>query len=72
LQNSQPVITLLGLTQVFGFRPRLPQGVVFCLEPLVFVPQGVVTDPAGLGARNGLYHALSMRVDSGTTIATLL
>src|SRR5207302_699285 len=48
------------------------QGVVFCLQPLVFVPQGVVTDPAGLCARDGLYHALSMHVDRGTTIATVV
>ena len=30
--------TLLGLTALLGFNPRLPQGVVFCLESLVFVP----------------------------------
>src|SRR5438128_6238103 len=72
MQNSQPVIALLGLTEVLGVRPRLPQRLVFCFELLVFVPKRVVTDPAGLFARDGLYHALGMRVDGGTTIATLL
>ena len=65
-------MTLLGLTELLGFSPRLPQRGVFCLEPLVFVPQGVVTDPTGLCARDGLYHALGMCVDRGATIVTVL
>ena len=63
---------LLGLTEVLGFRPRLPQRGVFCLEPLVFLPKGVVTEPARVCARNSLYYALGMRVDGGATRATLL
>src|SRR5262245_53731056 len=45
---------------------------VFCLEPLVFLPKSVGTDPTGLFARDGLYHALGSRGDSGATIATVL
>ena len=65
-------MTLLGLTEVLGFRPRLPQRGVFCLESLVFLPQGLITEAARLLARDGLDHALGMHVDSGATIATVL
>jgi hypothetical protein len=61
---------LLGLPQGLGCRPRRPQRLVGCREPLVCVPQGGVTAPAGLGARAGWYHALGMPVDGGATQAT--
>src|SRR5687768_2853881 len=61
----------LASLKLLGFRPRLPQGIVFGLEPLVFVPQDVVTGPTGLFARDSLYHALGMCVDGGATVATL-
>src|SRR5215470_17418024 len=44
--------------EVLGFRPGLPQGLVFCLEPLVVLPQRIVTDSTGLCPRDGVDHAL--------------
>jgi len=64
-------VAWLGLPEVLGCRPRLPQCGVCCLELLVVVPKRIVTDPTGLGARDGLYHALGRRVDRGATRATV-
>ena len=63
---------MLGLTEVLRFRPRLPQRGVFRLEPLVFLPKSVVTEPTRLFARDSLDYTLGMGVDGGATLATLL
>jgi hypothetical protein len=43
----------------------------FTRQP-VFAPQGVVTEPTRLFARDGVSHALSRHGDSGATSATVL
>src|SRR6266851_2217765 len=58
--------------QVFSFKPGLPKCLVFRLEPLVFLPKGVVTDPAGLFACDRLHYAVGMHVEGGATIAALV
>jgi hypothetical protein len=45
---------------------------VFCLEPLVVLPQRIVTDFTGLCARDGVDHALGRRVDSGASRGTVV
>src|SRR5262249_57203868 len=55
---------LFGRTACLGFRPRLPQCSVFCLEPLVCLPQSTVTEPAPLYTCHIWYDTPGMPIDS--------
>src|SRR5438132_3394565 len=64
-------LTLFGLPEVCGFRPGLPQGLIFGLEPLLLSPQVLIADATGLFAGHRLDHALSMLIDSRAAITAL-
>jgi len=63
---------LLGLAEFLGFRPGLPKGLVFGLQPLVLCPKRLRADATCLFTGPGLNYALGVRVDGRAALATLL